>query len=152
MPRTIEPDPAVQQIKELVDPALDRLGADVRRLGKALRRAHGASQTAAPPDAVRATVAARRHVLALMAQLDALVTDHPAKQSLIEGLTFYADALAASRRSLATADPKQGTSFHRLARDRFTRAGKALLAADRAMGCVYGCQETKLPKPRRRTR
>jgi hypothetical protein len=152
MPRTIEPDPAVREIKELVDPALDRLGADVRRLGKALRRAHGASQTAAPPAAVRATVAARRHVLALRAQLEVLQTDHPAKDALIEGLTFYADALGASRQSLATTDPKHGTGFHRLARDRFTRAGKALRAADRALGCVYGCREAKLPKPRRRAR
>jgi hypothetical protein len=139
----------VQRIRKLVDPVLVQLGIDAKRLGKALARRRGSAQVAAPPDAVRAVASAQRHVLALKAQLEEFQTGHPAKRMLLAGLTWYADGLAATGHSLAATDVDRGSSFHRLAGDHLKRAGSALLAADRALGCVYGCKETRVPKVRR---
>lgn len=143
------PDPAVQQLKELLDAGIRRLDGDAQRLSTSLHHLLGKADIAAPPDAVRAVALARIHVQALRVQLEALQTDHPAKPKLLAGFAHAADGLAAMKISLAATTSAAARRYGRIAGERLARADRALLAADRAMGCVYGCRTAPIPKPRR---
>jgi hypothetical protein len=145
----IAQDPIVEQMKQMLDAGMHRLDGDFDRLSAGLHRLAGTTAIAAPPDAVRAVALARVHVVGLRKQLEAFETDHPAKPKLLAGLGLAADGLAAMRLALAATTAADIQRYERVARDRFTRAGRGLLAADRAMGCVYGCWTAPISKPRR---
>jgi hypothetical protein len=141
-------DPIVEQMKQMLDAGMHRLDGDFTKLNAGLDRLAGTSDIAAPADAVRAVALARGHVLALRTELAGLETDHPAKPKLLAGLGLAADGLAAMRLCLAATTAVDVQRYGRVARDRFSRAVRGLQAADRAMGCVYGCRAAPISKPR----
>ncbi len=136
-------------IRAVLGGGLRRIDRDLDRMGAALRRANPAANYL-PVAAIEALDAANAHAGELRKQLTALrLIRHPARSHAIEGLDNLVAGLTRLRRIwVSYAEPSARVSpDERNVTQSLGRARAELLAADRALGCPWGCPEPP-PKPK----
>jgi hypothetical protein len=131
-------------IKLVLGPGLRRIEADAGRLGSALRTVKPESDRF-PVAVADAVDAASADVRLLQRELGLLkLIRHPALTHAKAGLASLALGLSEFRRSLLSIGPPKS----RAAQTAFARASAELLAADRALGCPFGCPQPAVPTRR----
>lgn len=136
----------------LIGGGLRKIDGDLDRMGAALRRANPQADYL-PIAALDALDAANAHTGQLRKLLNALPFRHPALSHAIAGLqSLVAGLTALRRRWVAYAEPsaRYNPSTERNIDRLLAHARAELLAADRALGCPWGCPEPppapKIPK------
>lgn len=138
-------------IKAVLGGGLRRIDSDLDRMGAALRRANPEASYL-PVAAIEALDAANAHAGQLRKGLAIIPLRHPARSHAIAGLDNLVAGLTRLRRIwVAYAEPTGRVSPHeREVTESLDRARAELLAADRALGCPWGCPEPAPgPKPPR---
>ena len=132
-------------VQDLIDAGMKPIRADLNRFETAL-----ASMTAASEDpssaAVQAVHSARQHAADAVAALNAANQGHirlaQGGSQAIRAFTYLGQGLGFLEQALTSTDGTTIVNLTRKAKGLVDQANSELLAADRALGCPYGCSPT----------
>lgn len=130
-------------VQGLIDAGMNPIRADLHRFATAL-----ASMTAASEDpsaaAVQAVHSAREHAAATLVSLNAAFQGHirlaQGGAQAVRAFTYLGQGLGFLEQALTSKDGTTIVNLTKKAKGLVDQANSELLAADRALGCPYGCR------------
>lgn len=129
-------------VQDLIDAGMKPINADLSRFAAALAKLSSASEEA-PAAAVQAVHAAREHAAAAVASLNAANQGHirlaQGGSQAIRAFTYLGQGLGVLEQALTSKDGTTVVNLTKKAKGLIDQANSELLAADRALGCPYGC-------------
>jgi hypothetical protein len=138
-------------VKDLIDRGMAPIRADLARFAAALGSMSASSEdpSAAAVEAVRS---ARDHAAAAETSLTTANQGHirliPGGAQAIRAFIYLGQGLTVLEQALTSPNGSTVASLTTKAKGLIDRANDELLAADRALGCPYGCRPAPLlPKP-----
>jgi hypothetical protein len=138
-------------VEELIDEGMAPIQADLDQFEAALRTMNATSENP-PGAAVKAVRSAHDHAVAAYRSLDAANAGHirllPGGAQALRAFLYLGQGLTILEQALTSKDGSTSVSLTVRAKGLIDRANGELLAADRALGCPYGCRPAPpMPKP-----
>ena len=138
-------------LKQLIDQGMAPVNADLNRLAAALSST-SATSDGLPAAAVQAVRAAHDDAVAAYTSLTTANDGHvrllQGGGQAIRAFLYLSQGLAALEQALSSNDDATIVSLTKKAKGLIDSANDELLAADRALGCPYGCRKAPaMPAP-----
>ena len=132
-------------VKDLIDQGMGPIRADLQRFAAALS-SMGATSEGPPASAIQAVRSARGHAAAAEASLNAANSGHirlaQGGAQALRAFLYLGQGLTILEQSLTSSNGSTIVSLTTKAKVLIDQANAELLAADRALGCPYGCRPT----------
>jgi hypothetical protein len=130
-------------VKDLIDRGMAPVQADLNRFESALR-SMSATSDLAPPAAIQALRAAQSDANAAYKALDSANQGHirlaQGGSQALQAFLYLGQGLGFLVQALTSTDAPTVTRLMAKAKGLIDRSNDELLAADRALGCPYGCR------------
>ena len=138
-------------VKDLIDQGMAPIRADLDRFEAGLRSMSATSEDP-PAAAVQAVRAARAHAATAYASLSAANSGHirlmQGGAQALRAFLYLGQGLTILEQALTSKDGPTIVSLTTKAKGLIDQANGELYAADRALGCPYGCRPAPpMPKP-----
>ena len=130
-------------VQDLIDAGMAPIQADLNRFAAALAKLTASSEDPSTA-AVQAVHAARAHAAAAVAALNAANQGHirlaQGGAQAIRAFTYLGQGLGYLEQALTSKDGTTVVGLTKKAKSLIDQSNSELLAADRALGCPYGCR------------
>lgn len=134
-------------VQDLIDQGMAPIRADLDRFEAGLRSMSATSEDP-PPAAVQAVRAARQHAAAAYASLLAADAGHirlaQGGAQALRAFLYLGQGLTVLEQALTSKDGATIVSLTKKAKGLIDQSNGELYAADRALGCPYGCRPAPL--------